>query len=228
MPGYRGHLTVSIPLGLAYGALGSWQENLDWGAAGLGAGLTALGGLLPDLDSQGSLPVREVSNVTAATAAFLLLRRLQHAGLSGDQVLVLLAGGYLFTRYAVTLLFRLLSVHRGMFHSIPGMAIAGLAVFLLHGHPDLFIRVYLAAGVMLGFLSHLVLDQLWGTRPGGRGKYVGSPLKLFSPSWGATLATYAVLAALLWLALDEANAVRLPWPEVKEQFSKYLAPPSPR
>ena len=56
-------------------------------------------------------------------------------GFSPEQLLVILAGTYLFIRYGVAETFRRISVHRGMFHSVPAMLIAGLAVFLMY-RPD--------------------------------------------------------------------------------------------
>ena len=91
---------------------------------------------------------------------FPLLRRLTVEGLSQEQVLVILAGVYLLIRYGLSALFECGTVHRGMFHSIPGMLIAGLLVFVAYHHPHLLIRLFLAGGIMLGFLSHLVLDEL--------------------------------------------------------------------
>src|SRR5262249_50024794 len=49
MASYRGHLTFSSMLGVAYGALGGFYLNLGWGPAFLGGALTTAGGLLPDL-----------------------------------------------------------------------------------------------------------------------------------------------------------------------------------
>jgi membrane-bound metal-dependent hydrolase YbcI (DUF457 family) len=64
-----------------------------------------------------------------------------------------------FIRYFVANVFRRLSVHRGMYHSVPATLIAGLAVYL--GYPEPGVRIILAVGVMLGFLSHLVLDEVY-------------------------------------------------------------------
>src|SRR5262249_55062540 len=162
---------------------------MDWGPVVLGSGLTALGGLLPDLDSDSSVPFREVFGLAAAVTPLLLVHKVTSLGFSTEQTLVITGGIYLFVRYAVRSVFKRLTVHRGMFHSIPAMLIAGLLVFLLyHGAPDN--RLFLAGGVMAGFLSHLVLDQLYGIdlmgaklqlRPGS-----GGPLKFVSSSWSAT------------------------------------------
>jgi hypothetical protein len=210
MASYQGHLSFSAVLGAAYGGAGVWVWDLDWGPVFLGAGLTTLGGMLPDLDSDSGVPVRELFGVAAAAAPFLLFRRLQGSGFSPEQTLVLLAAIYLIIRYAVSKVFKRFTVHRGMFHSIPGMLISGLTVFLLYHTPNLWVRVYLACGTMLGFLSHLVLDELYAVDFMGvrikLNKFAGSALKLYSPSWSATTITYMILAALGFLALLDWDA----------------------
>src|SRR5436305_6651383 len=205
MASYRGHLTLSAALGAGYGALGYFVLGHDWGVAALAGGLTAVGGLLPDLDSDSGVPVREMFGLAAAFAPFLVYQRLITDGkLTSEQVIVVLAGLYLFIRYGLAALFKRLTVHRGMYHSIPAMLIAGLTVHLLYANPSLKLRLYLACGVMLGFLSHLVLDELYSVDFTGMrvrlNKYAGSALKFGSPSWSATLTTYAILGLLGYCA----------------------------
>jgi hypothetical protein len=202
MASYRGHLAFSAGLGAAYGGLALWQWDLDWGPALLAAGLTALGGLMPDLDSDSGVPVRELFGISAALTPFLLYPHLE--GLPLERRLVLLGWLYLFIRYVLSEIFKRWTVHRGMFHSIPALLIAGLAAYLLYPARDGRLRLFLAGGVMLGFLSHLVLDEAYSVDfTGARlrlNRYAGSALKLASRSWAATLTTYLLLAALAYLA----------------------------
>jgi hypothetical protein len=203
MASYQGHLTTSTVLGAVYGGVAAWYVNLDWGPTFLGAGLTALGGLLPDLDSDSGVPVRELFGLLAAATPFLLVGRLASGGFSLEQILVVLAGIYLFIRYGLSTYFKHLTVHRGMFHSVPAMFIAGLGVYLAYDGID-WLRCYFAGGIMLGFLSHLVLDEICAVDFSGvkitLNRFAGSALKLTSPSWTATLLTYAVLFALAYVA----------------------------
>ena len=212
MASYRVHLTTSALLGVGVAAVASWQLNLGWGPACLAGGLTALGGLLPDLDSDSGVPQRELFGLSAAAAAILVLRPLEEHGYALEQRAVLAGGVYLLVRYGVRAVFDRLTVHRGMFHSIPALLIAGLVVFLLDHGPNLLARLVLAGGVMLGFLSHLLLDELWAIDFMGLklrlNRYAGSALKFFSPSWSATVITYLVLAALGLLAWQEITALR--------------------
>jgi hypothetical protein len=200
MASYVGHLTFSSMLGAAAGGFAAYYLHLDWGPVFLGAGLTTLGGLLPDLDSDSGVPVREVFGLAAAAVPLVLFRRVHEMGFTIEQTLVLLGGLYLLIRYGASAVFKRLTVHRGMFHSIPAMLIVGLLVFLLSHGPELESRLYLACGTMLGFLSHLALDEIYSIDFMGLkvrlNKFAGSALKFASSSWMATTFTYLLLVVL--------------------------------
>jgi hypothetical protein len=216
MASYRGHLMFSSVLGAVYGGLAAWYLRLDWGPALLGAGLTTVGGLLPDLDSDSGVPVREVFGLIGTVVPLLLLRRLLHHQFPTDEALVVVAAVYVVIRYGLSYLFKRLTVHRGMFHSSPAMLIAGLAVFLLDKESDMPVRLFLAGGVMIGFLSHLVLDEIFSVDFMGMRlkKSAGSALKLASKSLPATLTCYAILATMSYLA----------WRDVSEWIAARDAP----
>ncbi len=221
MASYRGHLTFSTGLGIAYGGLAWWQLGFDWPTAVLGGALTAIAGLLPDLDSDSGVPVRELFGLAAATVPFLLLRRLEAKEMSTEQMILTLGGVYLLVRYGMSALFKRVTVHRGMFHSIPATCIAGLLVFLLYHNPEMKFRLYLAGGAMLGFLSHLVLDELCSVDIAGAqlklNKYAGSALKFWSVSTLATFATYCMLAGLSYLAMLDWEGFQNPWREAQRR-----------
>src|SRR5215471_16151714 len=82
MASWRGHLTFSTGLGITYGGASWWFLNVDPALAGVAGVLTALGGLLPDLDSDSGVPVREMFNLAATLLPLLELRRLASMGLS--------------------------------------------------------------------------------------------------------------------------------------------------
>jgi LexA-binding, inner membrane-associated putative hydrolase len=204
MASYRGHLTFSTGLGVTYAGASVWLLNVDPALAGVAGLLTALGGLLPDLDSDSGVPVREMFNLAATLLPLMELRRLAGLGLSPEQMLLAFAGMYAVIRFGVRAVFKRFTVHRGMFHSVPAMLIAGLVVFLGYNHPNPAVRGYLAFGTMLGFLSHLVLDELCSVDFRGLApklnQFAGTALKLRSPSWTANVVAYALLAALGYVA----------------------------
>jgi hypothetical protein len=179
------------------------EGDWDWGTVLIAAGLTTLGGLLPDLDSDSGVPVRELFSVSAAIAPILLFDRVKElCQQSTEQTIVILAATYLFIRYVLAYLFKSFTVHRGMFHSIPALGIAGLATYLIYPSGDVRRRIFLSGAVMIGFLSHLILDEIYSVDfMGARlrlNKYAGSALKVVSKSWLATVTTYLLLALLAW------------------------------
>jgi len=191
----------------------SLQLGVDWATATLAAGLTAVGGMLPDLDSDNGIPVRELFGLAAVVVPMMFLRRLYHAWqLRDEEVLVVVGLMYLGIRYGLAYLFKRVTVHRGMFHSIPAMLIAGMATFLIYHHPENRPRIVLAIGVMIGFSSHLLLDEIYsvdlrGLKP-RLNKFSGSALKFVSPSQLATGLTYLLLLALGFLTFLESGAPR--------------------
>ncbi len=207
MASYRGHLAFASACGAVYGGIGANPIGLSVPTALLGGGFTVIGGLLPDLDSDSSVPVRELFCLLAAFVPLLMLHRLHHSSLAQEEILLFLSGVYLTIRYGLSRIFNRLTVHRGMFHSIPALGIAGMVVFLSYQSPDLRIRLFLAGGTALGYLSHLILDELYsvdfrGVRLKLRSS-AGSAFKFTSSSFFATAFTYSLFGALLYLTLWE-------------------------
>jgi hypothetical protein len=225
MASYQGHLTFASALAAGYGCVAAGHLDLDWGPLLLGAGLTSLGGLLPDLDSDSGIPVRKLFGIAAVAGPFLLWQRLENFGfVLLQEKLVVLCGLYLLIRYGLSALFKRITVHRGMFHSVPAMLITGLLVFLVYQSSSVLIRVYLAGGMMLGFFSHLLLDELYRIDLKGASlhlkKHAGSALKFVSPSWSAMLTTYGLLTFLFYLAYLEVQAADSSWRMVQDQVSR--------
>ena len=201
MAGFRTHITVSTACGVGYGVAAALPDRgmgFAPESAFLAAAVTAVGGMLPDLDSDSGRPVREVSALSAAVIPLLLVPRMIEMGQSQECRLASLVVMYIAVRYGLAWLVSHASVHRGMFHSVPAMLIAGLVVYLEYSSPNLSLRLLLAGGVMLGFLSHLVLDEIYSVDFNGvrlrLAKSAGSALKFTSPSWVGTSVCYGLLA----------------------------------
>ena len=207
MAGFRMHITVSGALGVAYGGMAVQPLGFSTEAGVLAAGLTTVGGMLPDLDSDSGVPVRELFSLAAAVFPLLLVPRLVHMGMSREAILAALLFGYIIIRYGFVNLFKQFNVHRGMYHSLPAMLIAGLGIYLAYHSPNRDMRIMLAGGVMLGFLSHLVLDEIYSVDfRGVRIKLkssAGSAVKFMSPSVIATATCYAILGGLGYLAYQD-------------------------
>lgn len=212
MAGFRTHIVVSTACGAGYGvaaALPGDGMGFTPAAAFLAGTVTAVGGMLPDLDSDSGRPVREVSSLCAAVLPLLLMPRLVELGQSQECRLASLVVLYIVTRYGLADFIGRVSVHRGMFHSLPAMLTAGLVVYLEYSSPNTALRLLLAGGVMLGFLSHLILDEIYSVDFNGvrvrLSKSAGSALKFVSPSWVGTAVCYGLLAGFAMLVYLDAQ-----------------------
>ncbi len=207
MASWRGHIRFSSALGVAYGGVAAYQFGVDWPVAAVGGLLTALGGLLPDLDSDSGVPVRELFGLLAFVVPIGLMRRLAHHGFTPEEALIAFAAIYMLVRYGLSAMFKHLSVHRGMYHSIPAMICVGLIVYLGYKHPSEDVRLFMALGTMLGFLSHLVLDEICAVDFRGLApklnQFAGTALKLRSKSMFANVVCYSLLGFLSWAAYQQ-------------------------
>ena len=214
MAGYKEHLTFSGACGIALGSAAYFSGSFSPAQAAIAGSLTGLAGMLPDLDSETGKPVREMSGVVAAVAPFIAVRHLIDATGSVDGTI--LAGGliYVAVRYGGSWLLGKVCVHRGMFHSIPALFIAALLVFLAYKSEDVRVRILMGTGVALGFLSHLVLDEIYAVQWNGArirlNKASGSALKCFGKNLPANAFSYGLLTFLAYAALVKVGVLATP------------------
>lgn len=217
MAAYREHVSVSALLGCAVGA-GSWLLLGFSPIQGMLAGwFTAIGGILPDLDSESGRPVREMFGLTASIAPLLLLgRALYYTGLPNtpETVMVLFLAMYLLIKYGLSLLVGAVSVHRGMFHSIPALLIAAEGTYLAYPSNSVRVKFLMASGIAIGFFSHLLLDEFYSVQWSGvrisLKKSAGSAIKFFGPTFGANAVTYMLLTGLTVVTLTESGIIGPP------------------
>ena len=199
MASFVRHVQFSSALGVGYTAV-LRTCDVEWSHGILAGVCCGVSGMLPDLDSDSGRPIRELFPLTAAVVPILMLPRLQYAGLSWDMIILFFFAVYAFIRYVVMEIFKKFTVHRGMFHSIPAGLIAAEIAFLSHNCPYEEGAYVLAGGVLLGFFSHLVLDEIYsvtwsGLRPTLKSSS-GTALKLASKSMPATVGTWGALALI--------------------------------
>ena len=211
MAGYREHLTFSALCGIGYGAAAGFLGPFTPPQAAIAGCLTGLAGMLPDLDSETGKPVRELSGVVAAVVPFIAIRHL--VDVLGSVDAMILAGGliYIAVRYGGAWLLARLCVHRGMFHSIPALGIAACLGFLGYKSEDVGVRILMGGGIALGYLSHLVLDEIYAVQWNGvrvrLNKAAGSATKCFGRSFVANAFCYGLLFFLGYASLVKAGVL---------------------
>lgn len=198
MANYKGHLTVGVGVGLGYGALGWAAGEMPTSACLIGGGLCCVGSMLPDLDSESSLPLREAVAFLATLFALLVAINLKGFDHPTEVLILVATGVYLALRNGLSAALRAASVHRGMFHSLPAAIIAGQFGWLLVSDGPTTVRIYKACAISLGYLSHLMLDEgsnLFSRRAGRP----LSCLKLWGKHFVGNLICYTLLAALSYV-----------------------------
>jgi len=214
MAAYREHIAVSGILGVAYASAAVFLFGYTLAQASVVAVLTWVSGMLPDLDSESGRPIRELSGVVAAFAPLLLLHNAQAVGVRGDRAMLFAIIAYAVVKYGGAFLLGKLTVHRGMFHSIPALLIASELTFLSYHSDEFRVRVLMAVGVGIGFLSHLVLDEMYSVQWDGMkvrlAKSSGSAMKFFGPEALPNGIAMGLLLCLTYATLVEAEVVRDP------------------
>jgi len=213
MANFRVHvLGAAIPSALAAGL--AWAGGLVTPAVGgVCFGLGVLGGMLPDIDAESSVPTRIIFGalaVVAAAAVALALRGDTAPGL----VAVAAVAAFVAIRVGLRGFTAWLCVHRGLVHSLPFAALVGVVVvhvasraFQLAPTPAWLAGVFLTGG----FLIHLALDEAFSVDLlGARMKRsFGTALKLGSRrQLLGTAVLYAGVIALLTSAPPADDFVR--------------------
>jgi membrane-bound metal-dependent hydrolase YbcI (DUF457 family) len=212
MAGFKTHMTVSSVMGAGYGAAAYFGFDVPWPTSVLAAGLCGVSGMLPDLDSGPGVPLRESCAFAAAVVPMMLIDRFQQWGMSNEMIVLAGAACYFLIRFGLAEVLKTLTEHRGMFHSLPTAAIFTEIAFLLSSG-DNRLRIVKAGGVLLGFVSHLVLDELYsiewhGGLPGAKRSF-GTAFKIFGRCWWANALTVTLLAGITYFTVNEPPCLRV-------------------
>ncbi len=225
---FKTHITGSTIVGVAYGYWGITSQSMSIENGLIAGGLCSVAGMLPDLDSDSGIPLRETSMFAAAVVPMLMIERFRDLELSHESMAIAAMLIYLFIRFVVVEFFKRFTVHRGMWHSIPAAAVAGMLAYLAMPCLNESVRVYKSVAVVVGFFVHLILDEIWSVDV-ARGfrlkKSFGTALKFFGDSPLANFSVYAKLILLIYLAWGDQGIID----RLKERASydtTYIARPS--
>lgn len=170
-----------------------------------------LGSFLPDVDSDSSVPFRIIFGFLSIFFAFFsvyILHEIDHV----DFWLILLVPVtvFVFVRFVLGEVFKKMSHHRGIWHSVPAAFLVGIFTVILIQQLNFLERketaIYIGVSVFIGYMIHLFLDEIYATvNLTGRSlklkKSLGSALKWRSPSNKVTLFVYGfifVLFIIFW------------------------------
>ncbi len=206
MADFKTHISTSTFIGLGYGTVGHVFFQVPLPTAILAGGLCSVAGMLPDIDSDTGTPLRESLAFGAAVVSMMVADRLKQMGLGSEMIILAGAGLYLFVRFVFGEVLRRYTVHRGMFHSVPAALIFAELTFLLASGP-VNLRLYKAAGILLGYITHLGLDELYSIEwKRGRVRLkrsFGTAMKIVGRGWWPNFSTYGKLIVLTYIIFYE-------------------------
>lgn len=222
MADFKTHITTSSALGLGYAVVANRHFGVPLPACVLSGALCSVSGMLPDLDSDSGVPLRESLAFSAALIPAMMLPRFESLGWPNEAIILAGALIYALVRFGLGTALKKYTVHRGMFHSIPAAFIAGEVTFLVCASGDIYLRAYKAGAVLVGFFSHLILDEIWSVRvQGGRiglKSSSGTAMKLWGDSMWANISCYGKLLLLGVLVFNDPI-----WTTVSPEASKLHA-----
>jgi len=170
--------------------------------------LGVVGGIFPDIDSENSKSARVLFNIlpVSITAIYLFTIAPNYFFV---EMLTLSVVTFVVIRFGFIRIFQWITVHRGMFHSIPMAFVVGLIVVLISHY--LFTSNQLSSwiygsAVTINYIIHLITDEIYSIDIYNQRvkKSLGSALKLFRVKTTTdkiySFLTYLVLLVLLYLA----------------------------
>ena len=206
MASFRTHISFGLGAGIlgVIGLVGAAIADAPGFLIAVFAAAT-LGSVLPDIDSDSGIPFH-VSFGTLTIVASALVFSSVHEATNGDirALVIWTVGTAVFVWVIVGYVFKRITRHRGMAHSIPAAVLAGLCTFFLASRytftdAESFI---LAVAMTAGFLVHLILDEIYAA-VNFQGtvfipnKAFGTALKFTS---GNRFINFAIYGAIIFLA----------------------------
>lgn len=207
MADFKTHIAASTSLGLIYSTAAYYTYGVPLEHCLIAGGLCSAAGMLPDLDSGSGIPQREMLAFLSVFVPMLMMPRFQELSLLPEHMVLAAGVLYLLIRFGVGGLFKRYAKHRGMWHSIPAALIAGMITFLVSFSGTTEIRIFKAWAVVMGFLSHLILDEIYSVDWQGKKIRVkrsfGTALKLFGKSPILNMLTYTKVIILAIMILSD-------------------------
>ncbi len=183
MANFSTHLNVSAFVSgvgatlVTYSGIASKEDGIFYFFAGI------VGGLLPDIDHDKSTPLKIMQFFFSNLIAFLVTYKFI-GNVPILNIALMWAGAYFLTT-VVFYFFKKLTTHRGMIHSIPAAFLSWFLISLIaykYWNMDIQKSYLLGFFVFLGYITHLVLDEIYSVDLTGRKikKSFGSALKFCS------------------------------------------------
>ena len=207
MANFKTHFSVAAVASVAVSGLGFFAKLYGVGTAVFAVMVGTIGGLLPDIDLRSSRPAKKgfyFASLFLATFFSVLYASNDKTQEGAMYAMLLWVFVFGIFRFGVFELFSRITVHRGMVHSVPYMAVFGL-ILVYVAHYGLSLSAYtswiLGLFLFFGSLVHLILDEMYSVNIWNfkLKKSAGTAFKFFESDKPIQYAILYTLLGLLWI-----------------------------
>ena len=125
--------------------------------------LAATSSAAPDIDSDTGRPRELVLSFLGIAIPIVLFFNISDST-SSENILAATLISFFLVRYILGYLLAKFTVHRGLWHSIPAAVLCSEITYLLFFDLPVKVRLLYALAVLGGFISHLLLDELYSVK----------------------------------------------------------------
>lgn len=167
--------------------------------------MCTLSNFLPDIDSPSSKPITILRGILSTCITGYLLFILPYKDFTTYFLTAI--SSYLVLQYVLRYILGYISVHRGMFHSIPAIVIWGCIIYNVSEESGNTFQTSITISAASGYFFHLIVDELYAMIDISGGEFkpkksAGTALKMISSSLLGTSICYTLLGLILWFTLN--------------------------
>lgn len=161
MAAFKTHLAGGIAVGVGVAAVSFISIGLTITQSFAVFIVGAIGGILPDLDSDSGKPLTLLFNlISILIPAIFITNILQKETPSPEFFVSYFVISFFLLNTVVCGIIKKMTTHRGIMHSIPFAVLCGGIGYLLFASSGRFMASVAGFAVFLGCMVHLVLDEL--------------------------------------------------------------------
>ena len=156
--------------------------------------LAATSSAAPDIDSDTGRPRELVLSFLGIAIPIVLLFNISDST-SSENILAATLISFFLVRYILGYLLAKFTVHRGLWHSVPAAVLCSEITYLLFFDLPVKVRLLYALSVLGGFISHLLLDEMYSVKVLALDtkRSFGTALKFTGPSKLQTFLLYFLI-----------------------------------
>ena len=200
---FKNHAKTGLFTGYVYGCALYSLDKVDAKTSIYCILATYLGSILPDYDSDHSRSFNIIMEFLSLLVSFIFILWVNDPRLVPVSFLI-----YISMRYQVSVVIQRITIHRGVMHSIIALLCCSLSTVLILRYFDIVREWYIGVGLGIGFLSHLLLDEINSLYDLKSKKFVkkksfGTAMKLCSNSWSSVVVCGIILVEIIILIMGE-------------------------